>query len=261
MKQVRRVRIIVLEVIMLALAVGVLAFATGRNVALKQVAPFVNLDNQEMAILQKNYGPAQNSEHGEEWIVRDFFKDERNGVFVDVGANDYKRFSNTYYLERQLGWSGIAIEPQTKFAADYGRHRPRTRFMPFFVSDASDREALLHVPKGNDLVASGSAEFAKALGGEGDTLVTKTVTLDDLLTRTGITKVDFLSMDIELGEPAALAGFSIDKYRPRLACIEAHPKVRQRVLDYFAERGYVVVGRYWRADAHNLWFAPRAKQP
>jgi hypothetical protein len=66
-------------------------------------------------------------------------------------------------------------------------------------------------------------------------------------------------MDIELGEPAALAGFSLEKYRPRLACIEAHPKVRQQVLNYFAQRGYVVVGKYWRADAHNFWFTPRSE--
>lgn len=259
MDLVRRRRLIILEVLVVAIGVGVLAFAAGRNTTLKRVAPFVNFDNQELAILQTKYGPAKNSEHGEEWIIRDFFKDERNGVFLDVGANHYQRSSNTYYLETTLGWSGIAVEPQVKFAADYSRYRPKTRFMPFFVSDVSDRETLLHVPTGNDLVASGSADFAKALAGEVDTLVTKTVTLDDLLDRTGVTKVDFLSMDIELGEPAALAGFSLEKYRPRLACIEAHLEVRQQVLNYFAQRGYVVVGKYWRADAQNFWFTPRSE--
>lgn len=256
MNRVRRLQYIALSTMVLAIGIGVLAFAAGRTATLQRIAPFVNLDNQELEALRARYGPAQSSEHGEEWILRDFFKDERGGVFVDVGANDYKRFSNTYDLETRLGWSGIAVEPQTKFAADYARYRPRTRFVPLFVSNVSDREALLYVPKANDLVASGSAAFAKDWGGAADTLVTKSVTLDDLLTRAGVTRVDFLSMDIELGEPAALAGFSLEKYRPRLVCVEAHPEVRQQLLNHFARHGYVMVGKYWRADAHNFWFTP-----
>ena len=83
-----------------------------------------------------------------------------------------------------------------------------------------------------------------------------TITLNDLLPRHGISRVDFLSMDIELSEPKALAGFDIRRFRPELVCIEAHSEVRQQILDYFARNAYVIVGRYLLADSHNLWFAP-----
>lgn len=63
-------------------------------------------------------------------------------------------------------------------------------------------------------------------------------------------------MDIELHEPQALNGFSIDRFRPRLVAIESHAAVRQQILDYFAKHGYVVIGKYLRADTENLWFAP-----
>jgi hypothetical protein len=43
-----------------------------------------------------------------------------------------------------------------------------------------------------------------------------------------------------------------------LVCIEAHPEVRQEILDYFARNGYVVVGKYLRADIWNLYFTPLA---
>ena len=65
-----------------------------------------------------------------------------------------------------------------------------------------------------------------------------------------------MSMDIELAEPKALAGFEIERFRPSLVCIEAHAKVRQQILDYFARHHYVVVGRYLRADPQNLYFEP-----
>jgi FkbM family methyltransferase len=254
MNQVRGLKIFALAMLVLAISMGSLAISTIRR--FNRVTGLITADNTELQTLRTKYGPERHSQFAEEWVVRDFFNDERGGVFVDVGANDYKRFSNTYYLETKLGWSGLAIEPQTKFAADYVKYRPRTRFVPLLVSDVSDREAELYVPRSNDLVASGSAEFAKAWGSPTDTLVTKSITLDELLNRTGVSNVDFLSMDIELGEPAALAGFSIEKVRPRLVCVEAHPAVRQKTLNYFARHGYVLVGKYWRADGHNFWFAP-----
>ena len=204
---------------------------------------------------KKAYGPNRHSEHAEEWLVRDFFRDQRNGVFVDVGSYEYKRYSNTYYLEQALGWSGLAIDAQEEFAADYAKYRPRTRFFAFFVSDRSDALETLFVP-GNRLVASSSKEFSDRYDSSGKERKVTTITLNDLLTRTGITSIDFLTMDIELAEPKALAGFDVARYRPRLVCVESHPDVRQDLINYFADRQYRVVGRYLRADPHNLWFAP-----
>ena len=83
-----------------------------------------------------------------------------------------------------------------------------------------------------------------------------TSTLDDVLDRLGIRRIDFLSIDIELAEPQALAGFSVERFGPRLVAIEAHPPVRQQILDYFARHGYVLLGKYWQADDQNFWFAP-----
>lgn len=190
---------------------------------------------------EKYPGPS-NSERGEEWILRDFFEDRRGGVFVDVGANHYREFSNTYYLETTLGWSGIAIEPQAAFAADYAKYRPKTTFVPLFISDVSNKDAVLFVPQSNHLVASADRAFAEDLGGTSAEVQARTTTLDDLLAHLAVDRIDFLTMDIELSEPAALRGFSIGRYRPALVCIEAHPEVRQEILDYFTRNGYVVVG-------------------
>src|SRR5689334_646284 len=127
MIRVRRVTLDVIELTLIGAGIAIVSFLLGDNRAQARLAPFLSVDAAtELAPLQQRYGPDRNSEHGEEWIVRDFFGDQRGGVFVDVGANDYRRFSNTYYLDTALGWSGLAIEPQTKFAADYAKHRPRT---------------------------------------------------------------------------------------------------------------------------------------
>jgi len=210
----------------------------------------------EAEFLRATYGPQRSSEHAEEWIVRDFFDDRREGFFLDVGANHYREYSNTYYLETSLGWQGIAVEPLVEFAADYAAYRPNTRFRPFFVSDVSNELARLYVQEGRSLVSSASQDFTQRFGTDTSVVEVPTITLNDLLDHEGVGRIDFLTMDIELWEPRALAGFDIDRFRPELVCIEAHPEVRQQILDYFFRHGYVVLGRYLRADVWNLYFTP-----
>ncbi len=43
-------------------------------------------------------------------VIADFFLPQRNGFYVDVGANDPIYFNNTYFFYRK-GWKGICIEP------------------------------------------------------------------------------------------------------------------------------------------------------
>ncbi len=212
--------------------------------------------NAEHEWFKEAYGPDQYSQFGEEWLVRDFFHDQRDGVFVDIGSYEYKRASNTYYLEHVLGWSGIAVDAQQEFAGDYAKYRPRTKFFSFFVSDHSEGTELFFVPDRVRLVASSSKEFSDRYDTTGKERKVSTITLNDLLEHASVSRIDFMTMDIELAEPKALAGFDIGKYRPRLVCVEAHPEVRQTILDYFTERRYRVVGRYLRANPENLWFAP-----
>lgn len=212
----------------------------------------------EIAPLARKYGNSRYSENMEEWVVRDYFQDRRDGVFLDVGANHYRDMSNTFYLETVLGWSGIAVDALEEFAADYRTHRPRTKFVAMFASDVADSSVQFFVAEKNKLVSSASREFTVKEGAPGVARTVPTTTLDAVLEQAGVSRIDFMSMDIELAEPKALAGFDIDKYQPRLVCIEAHQEVRQQILDYFARHGYTVIGDYLRADPRNLYFKPLA---
>lgn len=210
----------------------------------------------EMEYFRKRYGPDHYTEREEEWLIRDYFQDKREGVFVDVGAHHFRSMSKTYYLESRLGWSGIAIEPQREFEADYAKHRPRTAFFPFFVSNVSNATARLHLIKRMAAVASADPDFVKRFGTPDEVREVPTVTLTDLLDSQRIRKIDFMNMDIELHEPRALEGFDIKRFKPSLVCIEALLPVRQAILDYFARNGYVLVGKYVWVDTENLYFEP-----
>ena len=83
-----------------------------------------------------------------------------------------------------------------------------------------------------------------------------TITLDELLEENGVSRIDFLSMDIEGSAPAALAGFDVERYRPALVCIEAgrEPEYQRGLMEYFASHGYERIDEYLSHDAVNWYF-------
>ena len=85
----------------------------------------------------------------------------------------------------------------------------------------------------------------------------KTITLNELLDQRGVEKIDFLSMDIEQAEPAALAGFDIERFRPELVCIEATESVRKAIAAYFDAHGYERIDAYLSYDPVNWYYRPR----
>ena len=53
-----------------------------------------------------------------------FFKGQRGGVFVEMGALDGLKYSNSYAFEHALGWSGVLIEANPASCAKLFRNRP-----------------------------------------------------------------------------------------------------------------------------------------
>jgi FkbM family methyltransferase len=214
-----------------------------------------------MVWLVDRYGPSRDSEGLEELVVRDFFQNRRDGLFLDVGAAHHQTFSNAYYLEHILGWSGVAVEPERRYEAGWRQFRPRTRFAPFFASDRSDERAQLFVTERNPWVTSATRDFTAKRGSITEIHDVPTITLTELLDKLQVRHIDFMSMDIELAEPKALAGFDVERFRPALVCIEAHPPVRQAIIDYFTTHQYTIVTRYLPVDDHNLFFVPNGTAP
>jgi len=245
----------IVEVLAIVAFAAIVSFYVSGRLSRASSAP-VLVDEDVLETVTKRYGTEKFSQGPEEWLIRDFFNDLRGGVFLDVGAYDARKFSNTYRLEHDLGWSGIAIDAIKEFGAGYQQFRPHSRFVVAFVADRDVGEETLHINPEDPATSSVSDAFTHLFT---KTTVARQVpvrTLDGILQETGTARIDLLSMDIELGEPLALHHFSIGHYRPRLAVVEAHGQTRQAILDYFAEAGYVVVGRYLHADTQNLYFAP-----
>ncbi len=203
------------------------------------------------------------SQSDEELIIRDFFHDRRAGFFLDVGCASPIANSNTYYLESELGWSGIGVDALPEFAQSWQRKRPRSRFFNFFVSDHSDTVEPFYRSEHKGTSAARKDDDGQMKGPAGKVVKAEeihvpTTTLDKLLEAEGVKHLDFMSMDIEGYEPIALAGFDIERFKPELVCIEAKPDVRDQILAYFARHHYERIERYLAHDRVNYYFTPQA---
>jgi FkbM family methyltransferase len=213
-------------------------------------------------------GKSLYSQGKEELVVRHFFRDRRDGFFLDVGCFRWKDLSTTYYLESELGWKGISIDALDRFRAGYERNRPNTRFRNFVVGDVDGGKATFYESVSGRGVSSTkkswihgffAAAFPEVEPEVREIRVPRT-TLNALLAREGVESIDFMSMDIEGSEPEGLAGFDIDRYRPKLVAIEmAAPGVRA-IHQYFGAHDYEMLPEYLEYDGINRYFRPKRGQ-
>lgn len=79
-------------------------------------------------------------------LVAGLFHYKRSGYFVDLAANDAVRISNTFALERDYGWHGIAIEPNPVYWAGLV-HRPQAHIVAAVVAGQQRDTRAFRFPK------------------------------------------------------------------------------------------------------------------
>lgn len=168
---------------------------------------------------------------------------QRGGYFVEFGAVDGVHASNTLYLERHLGWTGILAEPARIVHAALKANRAcaiDTRC----VWSESGRKLLFNqtVPLVHSTIDSFSAGDMHAASREGgERYEVETVSLNDLLVHWAApARIDYLSVDTEGSELDILAAFDFDRWDVRLISVEHNfTAAREALLDLLTARGYV----------------------
>lgn len=192
--------------------------------------------------------PESYSQFGEDVIVRDFFEGRTDGYFMEVGANDPVKFSQTWLLE-QFGWTGLLVEPLADRCARLRTARPRSRVHQVAVGAPAQRGQLeLQVPP-DDMFASLCPRDKATTAAKTETVQVKT--LDDILASEGDPAVDFISIDVEGLELEALQGFALTRHQPRLLLMEDHLN-SLAVHAHLTAHGYELVKR----TGCNNWYVP-----
>ena len=213
-----------------------------------------------------------------------------DGLYVEAGANDGIRQSNTLLIQQELGWRGLLVEPSPSAFAELCLNRPDDHLInaalvapemagiPIkgtfkdghltgtIVSSLFDRSPDL--PKGK--IQSGLVRFRKAfyLPPKSTPLNVPTTTLDLALQEVGIDRVDLLSLDVEGFELQALKGLDFKQIRPSVIILEVRKGEAWDLIQLLTSRGYALVENLsgfgvsnsptWTGDHEDFLFVNRS---
>jgi FkbM family methyltransferase len=160
----------------------------------------------------------------------------RDGFYVELGANDGVRFSNSYYFEVNKGWKGVLIEPAPNLYVtckkkrgannvvfcnacvpfDYKEEFVRMKYCDSMtISDNLDLDIGDHdkfVESGEQFLNEGESPFIFGA---------KSATLNSLLKEAKAPAlIDFLTLDVEGASLEVLKGVDFSKYNFRYMVIE-----------------------------------------
>jgi FkbM family methyltransferase len=180
---------------------------------------------------RKSFKGFSNSQAGQECWVAEKCDFKRNGFFVDIGASDGLYLSNTYALEKKLGWKGICIEADRIRYKDLCTNRTSTNVC------LATRNYKGYCSFNRDTL-DGFVEIASQTGN------TKCDTLDNILIdNNSPKKIDYVSVDIEGLEYEVLLSFNFLNWDIKLLTIEHNlylngPIEKKKIYDLMIKSGF-----------------------
>lgn len=177
---------------------------------------------------------------------------KRGGFFVEFGATDGVRLSNTWLLEQRHGWQGICIEPNPRmFTRLQANRRCTTASLCIGARSGETVRFVLAEEYGgrvDDMAADMHGDKRAAYAADPANVVSfETVSLHDALTQLGAPRdIDYLSIDTEGSEYDILAAFPFDRWNIRLITVEHNfSAMREKIRALLEPLGYVRTEAQW----------------
>lgn len=197
------------------------------------------------------------SQEGQDrWLEEHVFRGHRNGVFFDVGAYDGLTFSNTLFFERERGWTGIHCEPIPEVFARLMLYRPCAVNLNVAVSETNGEAEFFRNTACTEMLSGLVDQFdprhaqrvekANATQEEATTSVITVPTrrMDTICEEANISRINYLSIDVEGGEMAVIKSIDFEKVFVDVIGFEVnYGDTGKEIEAYLKEKGYKVVHR------------------
>lgn len=157
---------------------------------------------------------------------------EGEGIYIEAGANDGINQSNTYFLERKRGWTGILVEPVPRLYERCQRARPKSLVInAALVGPENEGENITILDLGLMSVVDGGLgggeqeerhiEYGKSFSGKKFTKSEAIgITISNLIDGYSPKQVSLLSLDLEGYEIEALKGLDLARHQPSFILVE-----------------------------------------
>ena len=183
------------------------------------------------------------SQHNEDLVVDILTGMKSRGFYVDVGANDPDRLSNTKrFYDR--GWSGITIEPDPLLSLELRRRRPRDVVLGVGVGEQRGEMDFYRMSDsvyscfGSDAATYNQKHFSAQIVAIEKIMVLplREIFFEHLRQK----EIDFLSIDVEGLDEVVLTSNDWSLYRPKMVMVELD-RSQNSVINYLKGVGYELV--------------------
>ncbi len=167
----------------------------------------------------------------DKFINETFFKNFKNGFFLEIGAFDGIHISNTYFFEKELDWSGICIEPIPEIFEKLEKNRNCFCICGCVSAEHDVWKDFLRISAPlaglSGLVDKYDPEHIERIQRElkacecsSEIIKVRCYNLNRILEEIGINHVHFLSLDTEGGEFEILQNIDFSKYQIDVIAVE-----------------------------------------
>lgn len=185
----------------------------------------------------------------DEYVFQNFFKNKKDGFFIDIGAHDGVALNNTYFFEK-LGWYGICIEP-TPYIFERLCNNRNCELLNIALSDVSGNMDFM-VLSGYTQMLSGllnnyDPRHVNRINGEmgikyegklGSKEIIKIKT-DTFMSLKTPKIIDFISLDVEGSEINILKGIDFNEKLIKVIVVENNYHDKS-INDILENNGFVV---------------------
>ncbi len=224
---------------------------------IKRLKPYDIID------IMENKGKLIYSQEGEDIIIERILGIKDAGYYIDVGAFEPKKFSNTYYFYKK-GWEGINIEPNPDKFSLFNEQRKKDINLNIAISDSESELDYYRfkVSAYNTFVKQRYQEVmdknrSEYLGKVKIKTYKLSKILDEYLPKDK--HIDFLSIDTEGLEVDVLKSNDWSKYKPELIVIEIVSDSIHSIFETQAHEMLDQLGYIFSAKTFNTCFYLRRK--
>lgn len=197
------------------------------------------------------------AQEGEDLILLDLLNNPTSGFYVDVGAFDPVRFSNTkIFYDR--GWRGINIEPTLDKIKKFNKKRPND--INISCGIAKNQEERVFYRLNEPALNTFNKDNVKKYEAAGYKLIDQKLLpikpLQMILDDCKVGKISFMSIDVEGLEMEVLASNNWTKYRPKVVLVEVHEKLEDilesEIFKFMKSQNYSLVAKTVRTAFFKL---------
>jgi FkbM family methyltransferase len=172
------------------------------------------------------------------WVLFEL-GERRRGYFIEFGAGDGIRLSNTWLLERAFDWTGVLAEPNPEFHAALRRNR-RCHISTYCIAGAGQAEVVFTQtadPHFATIERYADQDMHAARRASGTRITVPAQTLEDLLHGANAPRrIDYLSIDTEGSEYEILKDFDFAARDVHLVTVEHNFTDRREALHVLLTR-------------------------